>query len=110
VQQELKQRIIDAVTAFEQDQMSVRPQSVTVDLEPDCLVVVARGVTCPAEQDFAQERARRALLEQFYSALFETTRGTLERAVQNIVGRSVRRSGLNLDPASGNAVIVFELE
>lgn len=46
-EQVVKQRVVDAVTRFQKDQMSVSAESVSVDLHPGSLVVTLQGITCP---------------------------------------------------------------
>lgn len=41
----LRQRVVDAVTRFQKDQMSVSAESVSVDLHPNSLVVTLQGIT-----------------------------------------------------------------
>ena len=60
----LKQEIVKVVTRFESDQMSVRPESVSVTLQPRALLVTLRGTTCPAEKSYAGGRQGRVLLER----------------------------------------------
>ncbi len=55
----LKQEIVKVVTRFESDQMSVRPESVSVTLQPKALLVTLRGTTCPAEKNYARGRQGR---------------------------------------------------
>jgi uncharacterized protein YbcI len=108
-QDRLKQQIVEAVTSFQKSQMSVNCESIAVDFHPDTLVVTLCGATCPAERDCARERRSRELLEKFYRELFHVIKPILESKIQEILGRRVRRSRLDIDPESGDGVVLLTL-
>ena len=108
-QDRLKQQIIEAVSSFQEDQLAVACESITIDFHPDTLVVTLSGATCPAEREYAQDRNARELLERFYGELFEVIKPILEGKIQEILGRKVRRSKLNIDPCFGAGVILLTL-
>jgi uncharacterized protein YbcI len=106
-QDELKRQIVEAVSSFQRTQLAVTCESITVDFHPHTLVVTLCGVTCPAERDFARDRNARELLEKFYDELFDVIKPILEAKIQEILGRQVRRSRMNIDPESGAGVILL---
>jgi len=108
-QDQLKRQIIEAVRRVHEDQLAVTCESITVDFHPDNLVMTLSGATCPAEREYAQDRNARELLERFYNELFEVIKPILEGKIQEILGRRVRRSRLNIDPCSGAGVILLTL-
>ena len=103
----LKQQIVEAVSSFQETQLAVSCNSIVVDLHADTLVVTLCGATSPAERDFARDRKARDLLEKFYGDLFDVIKPILEAKMQDILGRQVRRSKLNVDPESGTGVILL---
>jgi len=108
-QSQLKRQIVEAVSSFQRDQMAVICESITVNFHTDTIVVTLDGVTCPAEKDYAQNREARELLERFYGELFDVIKPILETRVQEILGRQIRQSRLNIYPESGAGVIVLAL-
>ena len=106
-QEQLKQQIVQAVSSFQRTQLAVTCKSITVDLHPDTLVVTLCGATSPAERDFARDRRARELLEKLYDELFDVIKPILEAKIQEILGRQVRRSRMNIDPESGAGVILL---
>ena len=104
---ELKRRIADAVTRFENDQMSVRPESVSVDIHARSLVVSFQGAACPAEKHYAREPQAGELLQRFYGGVFEAARPILESAIQEILKVRIERSRLVVIPQTGDGVILF---
>lgn len=106
-QESLKQRVVEAVVKFEKDQMSVTPESVSVDFHPNAVVVTLQGATCPAEKQYARNKQARALLEGFYSQVFDATKPILEASIEDILGHRVERSRLSVDPESGDGVILI---
>ena len=108
-EERLKQGIVKVITRFESDQMSVRPESVSVALQPRALLVTLRGTTCPAEKNYARGRQGRELLERLYGEVFDTAKPILEAAIEGILKQKVERSRLNVDAESGDGVILFSL-
>ena len=108
-QNRLKQQIVEAVSSFQRDQMAVTCESITVNFHTDTIVVTLDGASCPAEKDYAQNREARELLERFYGELFDVIKPILEARVQEILGRQIRQSRLNIYPQSGAGVIVLAL-
>lgn len=106
-QDRLKQQIVQAVSSFQRTQLAVTCDSIAVDFHNDNLVVTLRGATCPAERDFARDKKARELLERFYGELFDVIKPILEAKIQEILGRQIRRSRLNIDPESGAGVILL---
>lgn len=105
----LKQEIVKVVTRFESDQMSVRPESVSVTLQARALLVTLQGTTCPAEKNYARGRRGRELLERLYGEVFDTAKPILEAAIEGILEQKVERSRLSVDTGSGDGVILFTL-
>ena len=108
-QDQLKQQIAEAVSRFQEDQLAVVCESITVDFHPDNLVVTLSDGTCQAEREYARDREAGELLERFYNELFEVVKPILEGKIQDILGRQVRRSRLSIDPCSGAGVILLAL-
>ena len=106
-QERLQQQVVETVTRFQNDQMSVTPELVSVDFHPRCVVVTLQGATCPAEKNYARDRQGRELLGRFYNELFNATKPILEASITEILGRTVQQSSLSIDPESGNGVILF---
>ena len=105
--EELRRRVAEAVTRFENDQMSVRPESVSVDIHARSLVVSFEGAACPAEKHYARDRQAGELLQRFYDGAFEAAKPILESAIQEILRARVDRSKLIVIPETGDGVIVF---
>jgi uncharacterized protein YbcI len=105
----LKQEITQVVTRFESDQMSVRPEPVSVTLQPRALLVTLRGTTCLAEKNYARGERGRELLGRLYAEVFDTAKPILEAAIEGILGQKVDRSMLSVDAESGDGVILFAL-
>ncbi len=106
---ELKQTIVKIVTRFEQDQMWITPNLISVTLEPGLLVVTLRGVTSQAERHLAQQEDGRALLQNLFRRLFDSVKADLERNIEGSLKQTVRRSRLDVDPESGSGILLFDL-
>jgi len=109
IQDWAKQQIVEAVCRFQKEQLSLTPQSVSVSLLPDHLVVTLRGAACLAERDYARDTQARLLLETLYGKVFDAVRPALESVIGQILERTVRHSKLVVDAESGDGVILFSL-
>lgn len=107
---DIKQRIAETVTRFENEYMALRPKSVLVDLHDSHILVTLRQVASAAERDCAGDAHNRELLEKLSSAAFDAVKGKLEAEVAEIAGRPVRRSRINMDSVAGDAIVSFTLE
>ncbi len=109
ISEALEDRIVHAVAKFERDQMDLSPTSILVNLQFDTLFVMLQGITFPAERAYAQDEHRQEKLEQYHARTFDAGKHILESEIQDILGRSVERSTMRVDPVSGNGVIQFGL-
>jgi len=102
-------QIVEAVVRFEQNEMSLCMESVTVRLQGDTLFVTLEGLTFPAEKACAQNERGEGLMERYHSRLYGASRSSLEAEIEALLGRRVRRSALRVDPLSGTGTIQFAL-
>lgn len=105
----LKQAIVKIVTQFEQDQMHITPDLISVTLEPELLVVTLRGVTSQAETQLAKQEDGRLLLRDLFRRLFDSVKHDLERSIEHLLKQEVRQSRLDVDPEFGTGVLLFDL-
>lgn len=108
-QDQVDRKIIEAVTRFENQSMAVRPDAVTISLSEPYLIVTLRGAISAAERSYAQERPSRELLEKLYVDVFDAAKVGLEATVAGILGRTIQRSRITIDPTLGDAILVFVL-
>lgn len=105
----LKQEIVNIVTKFEADQMRITPDLISVVLEPGLLIVTLRGVASQAEKDLAKRQEGRVLLKDLYHRVFDAVKQILEMNIEATLQRRIERSRLDIDPESGNGVLLFDL-
>ena len=105
----VEDQIVEAVVRFEQKEMSLDATSVSVSLQADTLFVMIEGLTFPAEKACAQDAHGEELLEQYHARLYDASRRRLETEVEGLLGRTIRRSALKVDPISGTGTMQFTL-
>ena len=106
---ELKTRISDLVREYGNEQMGIRPKSISVDIHSQLVVVILEGVSHPAEINMAKESFSRDLIERMYAELFNVSKPVLQSQLERQLHRSIDRSFFAIEPQFGNAVIVFFL-
>lgn len=103
----MAQRIAQAARVFEQEMTGHRPESVTVVLSDDALVVTLHGALSEAEKMLASDHAGAENLREFHRQLFASAAGSLRREVEQITGVKVREAVAEIEPGTGTVVKVF---
>ena len=101
------QQIARAASAFEQKMTGHAPESVTVVLNDDTLVVTLRGALSPAEKALAESPAGAAQVQEFHQQLFLHSSDSLRQEIERILGAEVREAVAEAEPAAGTVVKVF---
>ena len=105
--QTMAERIAQAATAFQQQRTGHAPQSVSVVVSGDTLVVTLHGALSPAEQAMAQNPEGAAKLQEFHRELFQNASDMLREEIKQITGMEVRGAAAELEPKTGAVVQVF---
>ena len=88
----MAQQIAEAASAFEQRRTGHVPESVTVVLSEDTLVVTLHGALSPAEKALAKTPAGAAQVQEFHRQLFTTSSESLRQEIKRITGVEVREA------------------
>jgi uncharacterized protein YbcI len=107
LQSTMAQQIAEAVSTFEQQCTGHAPESVTVVLSDDTLVITLHGALSPAEQALAQSPAGAAQVQEFHRQLFANSSEWLRQEILRITGVQVREATAEVEPATGTLVKVF---
>ena len=105
----MEERIVDAVTKYENEHMALQPSSVSVNLQADALFVMLQGVNSPSVRACAENEESQRLLEEYYARMFYADRQTLDAEIESILGRTVKRSTMRVDCVAGTGVVHFVL-
>jgi uncharacterized protein YbcI len=105
----MEEQIVEAVVRFERIQMSLNPTSILASLQENTLFVMLEGLTLAAERACAGDERNEGLFEQYHARVFDTVRHTLEPEIESILGRTVERSTLRVEPVSGTGLMQFTL-
>ena len=103
----IAQQIAQAASDFEQQSRGHAPQSVSVVLIDDTLVVTLHGALSPAEKALALSADGSAQLQEFHQRLFAQSSYSLRREIHRITGVEVREAAAQIEPASGTVMKVF---
>ncbi len=101
------QQIARAAIAFEQQTTGLTPQSVTVVLGDDTLVITLHGALSPAERALATSPDGAARVQEFHRQLFANASDSLRQEVKRITGVEVREATAEVESATGTVVKVF---
>jgi uncharacterized protein YbcI len=83
------QRIARAASAFEERRTGHVPQSVTVVLSEDTLVITLHGILSPAEKDLARSPTGAVEVQEFHRQLFASSSDSLRQEIKRITGVEV---------------------
>jgi uncharacterized protein YbcI len=103
----MAQQIAQAAIAFEQRRTGHVPDSATVVLSEDTLVVTLHGSLSPAEKALAKTPEGAAQVQEFHRQLFTSSSESLRQEIQQITGVEVREATAEVEVTTGTVVHVF---
>jgi len=101
------QQLARAASAFEKRLTGHSPQSVTVVLSEDTLVITMHGALSPAEKALAQSPAGAAQVQEFHKELFHSSLDSLRQEIKRITGVEVREATAEIETTTGVVVKAF---
>jgi uncharacterized protein YbcI len=103
----MARQIASAASAFELQRLGHAPQSVTVVLSGETLVITLHGSLSPAELAMAKSLAGAAQVQEFHRQLFASAAVAMREEIERITGIKVRDSKTEVGATSGTVVQVF---
>jgi len=103
----MAEQIALAATAFQRQSTGHAPQSVTVVLCENTLVVTLHGALSPAEKALARSPDGAVQVQEFHRQLFADSSAPLRQEIQRITGIEVRESTAEVETSTGAVVQVF---
>jgi uncharacterized protein YbcI len=103
----IAQEIAQIAMTFQQQCTGRLPESVTVLLGEDTLVVTLHEALSPGEKEMARTPGGAARVHEYHRALFETSSLALHLELKRILGVEVCESGVVIDPGTGRLIEAF---
>jgi uncharacterized protein YbcI len=103
----MAQQVAQAASAFQRERTGHAPQSATVVLSEDTLVVTLHGALSPAEQALAKSPAGAAQVQEFHRQLFANSADSLRQEIKRITGVEVREATAEVETTTGTVVHVL---
>jgi uncharacterized protein YbcI len=101
------QQIAEAAVAFERKRTGHVPDSVTVVLGNDTLVITLHGALTLAERALAQTADGAREVQEFHRQLFKSSAAGLRQDINRITGVDVRDATTEVETKTGTVVQVF---
>ena len=101
------EQVAHAAIAFERQRTGIVPESVSVVLSADTVVITLHGALSPAERAMAQDPAGAAQMQEFHRQLFNNASETLRKEIQRITGVPVREAVADVETTTGTVVHAF---
>jgi len=101
------QQIAKAASAFEKQRTGQLPQSVTVVLSENTLVITLQRALSPAERALSKSPEGAAQVQELHRQLFVDASDSLRQEIKRITGIEVREATAEVEPATGTIVGVF---
>ena len=101
------QQIAEAAVAFERKRTGHAPDSVTVVLGDDTLVITLHGALSQAERALAQTPDGAKEVQEFHRQLFKNSAASLRQDIKRITGVDVRDATTEVETKTGTVVQVF---
>jgi uncharacterized protein YbcI len=103
----MAQQIAQAASALEEQRTGHLPNSVTVVLSEDILVVTLHEAMTPAERVLAKTPAGAAQVQEFHRQLFSNSSDPLRLEINRLTSRVVREAATEVEPTTGSVVHAF---
>jgi len=103
----MAQQIAQAASAFEKRRTGQLPQSVTVVLSENTLVITLHGALSPAERALSKSPGGAAQVQDLHRQLFVDASDSFRQEIKRITGIEVREATAEVEPATGTVVGVF---
>ena len=101
------EQIAQVAIAFEQRRTGHLPQSATVVLSENTLVITLHGALSPAEKALAKSPEGAAQVQEFHRQLFTSSADSLRQEIQRITGIEVREATSEVETTAGAVVHAF---
>jgi len=106
-ERKMAQEIAQLASAFQKQRTGHAPQSVTVVLSQDTLVITLHEALTPAEMALAKSSEGAAKVQEFHRQLFQNSSESLRTEISRITGRPVREVAAEVEPTTGAVVHAF---
>ncbi len=106
-QMTLAEQVAHAVHDFQQQRTGHAPQSVTVVLSEETLVVTLYGALSPAEKALSRTPEGATQVRDYHRELFQSSLDTLREEIQRITGIAVREAAADVESATGAVMQIF---
>src|SRR3954447_22320149 len=103
----MAEQVARAASIFQQQRTGHLPDSVTVLLSDQTLVITLHGALSPAEKDLAKSQIGAAQVQEFHRQLFINTAETLRQEIKRITGAAVCEANTEVETTTGTVVQVF---
>ena len=103
----MAEQIAQVAIAFEQRRTGHLPQSATVVLSENTLVITLHGALSPAEKALAKSPEGAAQVQEFHRQLFTSSADSLRQEIKRITGVEVREATAEVETTTGAVVHAF---
>ena len=103
----MARQIAESASAFQQQRTGHTPQSVTVVLGEETLVITLHGALSAAEKVLAHSASGAALVQEYHRQLFASSSDALRLEIKRITGLEVQEAAAEIEPATGAVVHAF---
>ena len=103
----MAQKIARAAHAFERQRTGHAPQSVTVIMSGETLVITLHGSLSPVERELAKTPAGAAQVQEFHRELFNSAAAAFREEIKTITGVEVREAIAEVETKTGTVVKVL---
>ena len=108
-EEKLKQQVTEVAKRFFAEHMSMKPESIVVDINSDCLVVTLHNAISKAETEYTKEKLSSERLDRFYKDTFDASKLVFETALSKVFPQCISGSFMSLHQESGKCVVVVSV-
>jgi uncharacterized protein YbcI len=104
-----KQQVAEAAKRFFEEYMSIKPESIVVDIHSDCIVATMHNAISKAEKAYTRVKLSSNLLDRFYKDTFDASKNFFETAINEVFPKRITGSFMSVHPESGRCVVVMSI-
>ena len=105
----LNQQIKNTLTKLEMNNGRFSGKSTDVEISPNHLAVILRGVMSNAERLYAHSQSSRAFLQTLYARQLTFIQQAIKSDINLILNKKISGMNLTLEPESGDVILTLPL-
>jgi uncharacterized protein YbcI len=107
---QIESKLSEAVCKFEIEQMGRGPEKIKTFILQDMIIIRLKGFLSASEKSLAQNREGIDLIKKLRTALFESSRDSLEEAIKSVLDVTIISTYSDVSTKTGEKIIAVVVD